>query len=511
MLSIIKIITPLLTVPCINIKINQPVFLYATYSGNIIYFVSINATLIAEGHQMHDPSKTYQELLEENALLKQRIKELQESESNYEMLFAGAAEGILIAELQTKKFVYANPAMCRMLGRTEEEISQLGVEDIHPKESLEQVLAMFDALARGEKTWVENVPRLRKDGTLFRANIGASLIVFHGKKCIVGFFTDITEFKQAENAFRESDEKYRTILEQMDDAYFEVDLAGNFTFFNDAITRHVGYSREELIGTSFRAQVAKEDIPILYNAFGKIYTTGKPERNLFYSFMHKDGTMGFVDAAVFPLHNQKGEIVGFRGIAREITKRRQMEESLRQSEEKYRMITENMADLITVTDMNLRFTYISPSIMCTHGYTVEEAMNLTIDQFLTPGSMQILLTLFEEQMKLEAAGAADSERISIVEVEEYKKDGTTVWLECSISAQRDKENKPIGILTVSRDITERKRAEDALRESEEKYRTILEDMDDIYFEVDIRGNIAFVNTSSCKKSGYAKEELLGMP
>jgi len=268
--------------------------------------------------------------------------------------------------------------------------------------------------------------------------------------------------RQAEKDLRESEEKYRTILEQMDDSYFEVDLAGNFTFFNDAITRHVGYSREELIGTSFRSQVAKEDIATLYNAFGKIYSTGKPERNIFYNFMHKDGTMGSVEAAAFPLHNQKGEIVGFRGIAREITKRKQAEEALRESEEKYRLIAENTADLIVVTDMNLRFTYISPSIMRTHGFTVEEAMNMTLDQLLTPESLQTLLTVFEEEMKLEATGTADPKRIHILEIEEYKKDGSIIWIESIISAQRDKENKLIGILTANRDITERKQAEEKL-------------------------------------------------
>jgi len=75
-------------------------------------------------------------------------------------------------------------------------------------------------------------------------------------------------------------------------------------------------------------------------------------------------------------------------------------EELRESEEKYRLIAENTADLIVATDMNLRFTYISPSIMRTHGYTVEEAMNMTLEQFMTPESMQILLTVFEEEMKI---------------------------------------------------------------------------------------------------------------
>ena len=153
--------------------------------------------------------------------------------------------------------------------------------------------------------------------------------------------------------------------------------------------------------------------------------------------------------------------------------RNKVQAALRESEEKYRLINENMADLITVTDMNLRFTYISPSIMRTHGFTVEEAMNLTLDQFLTPGSQQVMMTVFEEEMKSEAAGKADPGRISILEVEEYKKDGSIIWLECSISAQRDKEHKPIGILAVSRDITARKRAEEALQKAHDNLESLV--------------------------------------
>ena len=152
----------------------------------------------------------------------------------------------------------------------------------------------------------------------------------------------------------------------------------------------------------------------------------------------------------------------------------QVNDELRKSEEKYRLIAENTADLIVVTDMNLHFTYVSPSIMRTHGFTVEEAMNMTLDQVLTPGSLQNLLTINEEEMKLEATGTADPRRIRRLEIEGYKKDGSIIWLESSVSNQRDEENRPIGILAVSRDITDRKQAEEKLRSSEEKFRALTE-------------------------------------
>ena len=186
-----------------------------------------------------------------------------------------------------------------------------------------------------------------------------------------------------------------------------------------------------------------------------------------------------------------------------------LNDELRENEEKYRLIAENTADLIVVTDMNLRFTYISPSIMRNHGFTVEEAMNMTLDQFITPESMQILLTVFEEEMKLEASGTADPGRIRIMEFEEYKKDGSIICVENSISAQRDKENKMIGILAVSRDITNRKQAEKKLMNSEEKFRTLAESSP-LAIMMHQGDRWIYANRAAVEISGYTEEELYGM-
>lgn len=111
---------------------------------------------------MNKNDRTNQELIEEILSLKQNIRELERSESTYKALFAHAAEGILVADLRTKKFNYANPALCRMFGYTEEEILRLSVEDVHPKDSLEHVIDEFNALERGEKTWALKIPAFAK-------------------------------------------------------------------------------------------------------------------------------------------------------------------------------------------------------------------------------------------------------------------------------------------------------------------------------------------------------------
>jgi len=271
-----------------------------------------------------------------------------------------------------------------------------------------------------------------------------------------------SKWKQTEEALRASEELFRNYLEYAPDGVYMSDMKGTFLYGNRRCEEIIGCRREELIGKNFlelnilSEKSLNKAVPLLQaNIEGK--PTGPDE----FELISKEGRLIPVEISTSVVQRSgQGIVLGF---VRDITERKRAEEALKESEEKYRLIAENTADLITVMDVNLRFTYISPSIMRTHGFTVEEAMNMTLDQLLTPESLQMLLTVVEEEMKLEATGTADPKRIRILEVEEYKKDGSIIWLEISASNQRDKENKPIAILTVNRDITERKRAEGEIR------------------------------------------------
>lgn len=305
-----------------------------------------------------------------------------------------------------------------------------------------------------------------------------------------------------EETIRHSEERYRTILDEIEDGYFEVDLAGNYTFVNDAICRHLKYSREDLIGKSFRVALAKEEFDKIYKAFGNIYLTGKPKRGIFYKAIRKDGTTGTVEIAGFPLKNQKGDVIGFRGMARDITDRRQMEEALRQSEEKHRVIIENIQDGYFEVDLAGNFTFFNESICEIQGYSKEELMGMNHRQYADKENSKKVFDAFNEIYKTGIAG-------SIFDYEIIRKDGTRRQVEASASLQKDTSGTPIGFRGTTRDITERKQAEETIRQSEERYRTILDEMEDAYFEVGLAGNFTFVNDAVCRHLGYSREELLG--
>jgi len=134
----------------------------------------------------------------EVARRKHAEEKLRQSEEKYRTLFEATADGILIADMETRQFQYANPAMCRMLGYTEEELRTMDVAAIHPKEDLQRVVAEFEAQARGYKTLATDIPCLRKDGTIVYADINTVSIIVDGRRCNSGFFRDITMRRQAE-------------------------------------------------------------------------------------------------------------------------------------------------------------------------------------------------------------------------------------------------------------------------------------------------------------------------
>ncbi len=167
------------------------------------------------------------------------------SEERYRTLFEGAAEGILVANIADKQFKYANPAICRMLGYTMEELTRVGVADIHPKEALDHVMAEFNAQTRGEKTLAIEIPCLRKDGSILYVSIATTPVVIDGRKCNVGFFTDITEHKKTEEALKQTEEQLRQ--SQKMEAIGQ--LAGGIAHdFNNLLTIIKGYSQLSLLG-----------------------------------------------------------------------------------------------------------------------------------------------------------------------------------------------------------------------------------------------------------------------
>jgi PAS domain S-box-containing protein len=183
----------------------------------------------------------------------------------------------------------------------------------------------------------------------------------------------------------------------------------------------------------------------------------------------------------------------------------QAEQALRESEERYRLIAENTAETIAVLDLRLHSTYVSPSVLKLRGYAVQEAIAQSLDQILTPASLLKANNAFAEQMALESSGTADPWRTVFLELEEYCRDGSTIWVELSASFLRDNDLTPTGILTVTRDITERRHAEVQLR----KLSLAVEQSPVSVIMTNTDGEIEYVNPKFMDITGYTRDEVLG--
>jgi PAS domain S-box-containing protein len=172
---------------------------------------------------------------------------------------------------------------------------------------------------------------IRKDGTKQISEVSISLIR-DSRGQPVGFrgiSRDICDRKEMEESLRQSEERYRSIIEQMEDGYFELDLAGNFTFVNDAECRNLGYSRRELIGMNRRQYTDEKNAGALFALFNEVYKTGIPVKSYDLELVRKDGKKAFHAISASLIKGADGKPVGFRGIARDVSERKSQEEQIK--------------------------------------------------------------------------------------------------------------------------------------------------------------------------------------
>jgi PAS domain S-box-containing protein len=206
-----------------------------------------------------------------------------------------------------------------------------------PAEISKKVFGAYNQVYRtGEPLKWFPMEQIRKDGT--RLVLENSVLPIRNEKGeIIGFRgigRDITKRLQMEEALIKSEGKYRTILEEMKEGYYEVDLTGNYTFFNDALCRLLGYTREEMLGMNYRVYLPPERINKAFEYYNRIYRTGEPAEMLDVVQIRKDGKRIFVDSSASSIRNEKDEIIGFRGVIRDVTERKKAEEERKQLEQK---------------------------------------------------------------------------------------------------------------------------------------------------------------------------------
>jgi PAS domain S-box-containing protein len=279
--------------------------------------------------------------------------------------------GVGIYIVQNSKFVYVSPLFQKIGGYSHSDLLGTNpLDHVHPED---RKTVRQEAIKNLKGKGVSYEYRfVRKNGEIIWVMEMITSITYKGKRAALGSFMDITEHKRTEDELRRSEGKYRTIMEDMEEGYFEIDLAGNFTFVNDAECRNMGYSREELIGMNNRQYTDKENAKKAFQAFSNLYKTGESCKIFDYEVTKKDGTKAIAELLVSLIKDSKGKPIGFRGLSRHITERKRMEDELRLSEEKYRTILENIEDGYAEMDLNGNFIFFNEALCRIQGYPREE-------------------------------------------------------------------------------------------------------------------------------------------
>ena len=385
--------------------------------------------------------------------------ELHESEELFRNYMELAPDGVYMSDLKGT-FLYGNSKSEEIIGyRREELIGKNFLElNLLTEEGMNKAVQWLQENMKGNPTGPDEIELIRKDGQIIPVEINTSVVQRMGQNIILAFVRDITDRKQSEKSLRQSEEKYRTILEDIQEGYFEVDLAGNLTFFNNSLCQFFGYSREELMGMNYLQYTDKEHSKKLFQAFNRVYSTGKSTEGFDWQIIRKDGTKRYVEASVSLREDSSGKLIGFRGIARDVTEHKRADEALLESEEKYRGIIENMQEGYFETDLPGNFIFVNEAVCELMGYSREELIGKNNRQFANEGSSKKIYQAFNKIYRTGKAAKG-------IEHEYIRKDGIKGFTALSISLVRDEEGKPIGFRCISHDITERKRAEEQLHQT----------------------------------------------
>ena len=382
-------------------------------------------------------------------------KRAEDSLREQTLIFENIQDSIVVTDLEGN-IIKWNPAAERMFGYYKDEVfhKTLGV-----------LGTRFITGQLRDGRWAGEMNFTRKDGTEgFCETTVIPLRDEHDNiNAVFGVSHDITAYKRAEQALLEGEARYRELFNNMSNAvavYEAIDNGNDFIFkdFNKAGERIEKVNREELIGKSILEVFPGVKDFGLFAVFQEVWKTGKAQHHP-VTLYKDERIVGWRENYVYKLLS--GEIVS---VYDDVTKRKQAEDALRESERNLRFVTDQVTDVIWSMDFKGNFTFVTPSAERIIGYTVEEMLSMNLRQILTPESHKVVMDLMSKGMK-----GGKGEPI-VVELQQVCKDGSKKWCEVTAIFSADHDKHPHGIIGVTRDISERKQAEEKLQRSYEKLR-----------------------------------------
>ncbi len=410
--------------------------------------------------------------------------------------------------------IMINQAMLEALGYREAEVLGRDYKDLFlPREERES----FDNVLRA----VVGTGRPVVHETRLTAKNGGVLVV-EWRSCAVfkpdgtpefvfGIGIDVTEKRKAEEDLAERRRQLETLVDNLPGMAYRCKNDRDWTmdFVGSASLGLTGYTPEELVhnkAVSYADLIHPDDREKVWEEVQR--SLARRERfQITYRIVTKDGRTLKVWEQGQGVFDAEGNVQSIEGFIMDVTEVEEAQEELRKSEERYRLLARNVQDVIWVLDLDLNHTYVSPSVERMRGFTVEEVLRQRMDEVLTPESYAYATRVFVEELERERSGVQREAHWSrTIELELWKKDGSTLWTEVTASPLRDDTGEVIGVVGITRDISERKKLEEAIAQVQ----FAVEHIAECAFWVDGEGRIIYVNEAACASLGYTKDELTRM-
>ena len=398
--------------------------------------------------------------------------------------------------------IYVSPAFSRFGYPLEDwtKDPQMWLRVIHPGDRDWVFAETSDSTETGKEVDYEyrmlhsdgSVHWVRDRGCLIRNKSGNVV-------CREGIILDITRQKQTEEELRLGEERFRNIFENATDIIYVHDLDGNYLSINDAGLRVFGYRREEALTLNMRQVAVPEHFELAKSKLAEKLRGGSQETSYEVDCLRKDGTRITLEVNTSVI-SKDGLPVAVQGIARDVTERKRTDAAIRENEERYRDLFENANDLIYTHDLRGNFTSINRAGEAITGYSRAEAIRMNIASVVAPE--------FLEQAKRMTALKVEGKGPTAYELEIVAKNGGRVSLELSTRLIYQ-DGKPVGVQGIGRDITERKRTEEALKASENRYRQLGEGILHQIWTARPDGKFDYVNKRMIEYFDRQVEDLLG--
>jgi PAS domain S-box-containing protein len=432
-------------------------------------------------------------------------KQAEEASRRFRAALDNSADAIFIIDRQTMKFVDMNKMACESVGYSHDELLSMGPQDIKPYFTKTRLAAKFDKIIHSQHQGIVETIHQRKDGTEFPVEILLQSLKFNDGYLLISSVRDITERKQMENILKESEIKYRDLVETSNDLIWKFDVNGVFTFLNASWENQLGYTPEEMLGKPFSnfqppEQAAKDIVKVK-----EILTTGIELVNYDSIVLSKSGQVLNLLVNARVQRDLAGNICGVQGTASDITERKQAEENLKTSERKWQFALEGSQDGIWDWNVVTNEVYFSSMWKKMLGFADDE-INGDLkewDKLIHPDDKEQAYIDVNNHLAGETEYYHNEQRLLC-------KDGTYKWiLDRGKVIEFTKEGKPLRFVGTHSDISDRKQMEETLKASEERFRSLVESTSDWIWEIDDQGNFTYASPRIKDILGYTPDEIVG--